>query len=134
MTNKNLFGRISNNKIKGSTSDTKAVELLCETDGAVYFENNDLSGCRAVLNSYLIPVKQKLQGGNSGYANAKSNSRVVYAAAVPTSAVWAIGDTVINSIPTELGTVGSKYIIDKWICTVAGNPGTWIQSRTLTGN
>lgn len=44
------------------------------------------------------------------------------------------GDIVKNSNPTELGTAGSKYIIDRWVCTVSGTVGTWLPCRVLTGN
>lgn len=47
---------------------------------------------------------------------------------------WKIGDFVKNSNPSELGIAGSKYIIHGWICTASGSPGTWFESRTLTGN
>jgi len=47
---------------------------------------------------------------------------------------YKVADRIINTVPTESGTTGSKYIIEKWIATVAGNPATWTQCRTLTGN
>jgi len=47
---------------------------------------------------------------------------------------YAVGDFILNSTPSELGTAGSKYIIHGWRCTVAGAPGTWLQCRFLTGN
>jgi len=47
---------------------------------------------------------------------------------------YAVGDFILNSAPSELGTAGSKYIIHGWRCTVAGAPGTWLQCRFLTGN
>jgi hypothetical protein len=55
-------------------------------------------------------------------------------AAAPTSGTHAQGDVVRNSAPTELGTAGSKYVVLGWICVVGGTPGTWLQTRTLTGN
>lgn len=54
--------------------------------------------------------------------------------AAPTSGTWNRGDKVRNSAPEELGLVGSKYVIDAWICTAGGSPGTWLQQRTPTGN
>ena len=54
--------------------------------------------------------------------------------AAPTTGTWAKGDVVRNSAPTELGTALSKYVITQWICTASGTPGTWVQSRALTGN
>lgn len=54
--------------------------------------------------------------------------------AAPTSGVWAQGDEVRNSAPSELGAPGSKYVVIGWICTASGTPGTWMQMRVLTGN
>ena len=54
--------------------------------------------------------------------------------APPTAGAWARGDWVENSQPSELGSTGSKYVIQGWRCVVSGTPGTWLQSRTLTGN
>ena len=70
--------------------------------------------------------------------NALSEGRLVatynaYTAA-PTSGTWAKGDYIKNSTPAEAGSVSSKYVILGWVCTVAGTPGTWLQTRTLTGN
>lgn len=44
------------------------------------------------------------------------------------------GDFIRNLTPTVLGTAGSQYVIMGWVCTVSGAPGTWAQSRTLTGS
>ena len=54
----------------------------------------------------------------------------------PTSTTmsWQVGDEVLNSNPTELGTAGSMYIIRGWECIGAGSPGTWREQRFLTGN
>jgi hypothetical protein len=54
--------------------------------------------------------------------------------AAPTTGTWAVGDFVKNSAPAEAGVAGSKYIVAGWTCLVAGTPGTWVQSRYLTGN
>lgn len=70
--------------------------------------------------------------------NQLSEGRIVahYAAltAPPTAGPWMRGDTVKNSAASELGTAGSKYVIDGWTCVVSGTPGTWVQNRFLTGN
>lgn len=55
------------------------------------------------------------------------------ATAAPTGGSYAAGDFVRNSAPSELGTVGSKYVITGWLCTVGGTPGTFVQCRALTG-
>lgn len=53
---------------------------------------------------------------------------------VPAAGTNAQGDFVLNSQPSELGSAGAKYIIHGWRCTVSGDPGTWVEVRTLTGN
>jgi hypothetical protein len=52
----------------------------------------------------------------------------------PTSGVYAIGDIVKNSNPSELGVALSKYVVTGFICIAGGSPGTWREMRTLTGN
>lgn len=54
--------------------------------------------------------------------------------AAPTSGTWRQGDSIRNSAPSELGSVGSKYVITGWQCVASGTPGTWVQLRSLTGN
>ena len=69
--------------------------------------------------------------------NALSEGRAVAlyqsASSVPTTGTYAQGDFVANNTPTELGTAGSKYVIDGWKCVVGGTPGTWVECRYLTG-
>lgn len=57
-----------------------------------------------------------------------------FGTAAPVAGTYTKGSVVVNSNKTELGTVGNKYVIQEWLCTVAGTPGTWVQVRTLTGN
>lgn len=54
--------------------------------------------------------------------------------AAPTLGDYAQGDFIRNSAPVEAGAASSKYVITGWICTVSGNPGTWLECRVLTGN
>ena len=75
-------------------------------------------------------VAKKVNGIASGRFSALDNTRT----AAPTTGTWAQGDYIANSNPTELGSGGSRYVIQGWRCTVGGTPGTWLESRTLTGN
>jgi hypothetical protein len=43
------------------------------------------------------------------------------------------GDFIRNSTPVVAGTAGSRYVVMGWVCVAAGAPGTWAESRTLTG-
>lgn len=54
--------------------------------------------------------------------------------AAPTAGSHMVGDVIKNSAPAELGTAGSKYVILGWVCVISGTPGTWVQTRSLTGN
>jgi hypothetical protein len=55
------------------------------------------------------------------------------ATAPPVGGKWVAGDIVRNSIPAEAGGAGSMYVVTGWICTATGDPGTWVEMRTLTG-
>lgn len=52
---------------------------------------------------------------------------------VPTSGQYAVGDFVKNSAPSELGSPGSRYVIDGWTC-LSDSPLTFVQKRYPTGN
>ena len=47
-----------------------------------------------------------------------------YGNAAPVTALWAVGDQIIQSVPV----VGQPK---GWRCTVAGNPGTWVSEGNL---
>ena len=47
---------------------------------------------------------------------------VSYDSAAPTTGTWAAGDKVVNTAPSV---DGNNMVIDHWVCTVAGTPGTW---------
>jgi len=51
----------------------------------------------------------------------------------PAAGEWAQGDWVRNAAPTEAGSAGSRYVVTGWMCVAAGSPGTWVQTRVLTG-
>jgi hypothetical protein len=84
------------------------------------------------------PVLQRELREHATQVNLISEGRIAgfytALAAVPTSGSWMQGDFVMNSAPSELGTAGSKYVIEGWTCVVSGTPGTWVQRRFLTGN
>lgn len=56
--------------------------------------------------------------------------------AAPTGSTqsYQLGDIIRNTTPTPAGSPGSEYIVWGFICTAAGNPGTWEEMRVLTGN
>lgn len=84
------------------------------------------------------PVLQRELREHATQVNLLSEGRIVAAynalTSVPTAGTNMQGDFVKNATPSELGTAGSKYVIEGWTCVVSGTPGTWVQKRFLTGN
>jgi hypothetical protein len=72
-------------------------------------------------------IVTKLRDWNGAYYETRGT-------AAPASEYWTVGSRSKNTAPAEAGSGGSKYVIDGWVCTVAGTPGTWLQQRCLTGN
>jgi hypothetical protein len=70
-----------------------------------------------------------LDENNNKISNAFSKN-TSYADAPPSTGTYANGFTVINTTPQELGTTGTKYIIDRW--RYVGS--AWIPVKVLTGN
>jgi hypothetical protein len=84
------------------------------------------------------PILQRELREHATQINLLSEGRIAgfYGAltAAPTAGTYLQGDAVMNSAPSELGTAGSKYVIEGWTCVVSGTPGTWVPRRFLTGN
>lgn len=84
------------------------------------------------------PVLQRELREHATQVNLLAEGRIAAAhtaqVAAPTTGTYAAGDAVRNSAPSELGSVGSKYVIEGWMCVVGGTPGTWVEKRFLTGN
>ena len=79
---------------------------------------------------WMRSVAQQVNALSEGRASALYQA----GSSAPTTGTFAHGDFVANNTPTELGTAGSKYVIDGWKCINGGTPGTWVQCRYLTGN
>lgn len=90
----------------------------------------DLAGLVRQLTALHAQVASSVNGLSAGHVAAHASADT----AAPVAGVWAAGDFVRNSAPTEAGSAGSKYVVIGWICTVAGSPGTWLECRCLTGN
>lgn len=82
------------------------------------------------LYELLRELATQVNGISEGTLAATYNAQT----AAPTTGRGAKGDFIRNSDPQELGSATSKYVIFGWVCTVSGNPGTWVQCRFLTGN
>lgn len=77
------------------------------------------------LREHARQVNLLSEGRISAVNNAQSS--------VPTAGEYAIGDFVRNSAPTELGSPGSKYVVEGWMC-VGDSPLAFVPKRFLTGN
>lgn len=77
------------------------------------------------LREHALQVNLMAEGRLAAAYNAVST--------VPTAGEFAVGDFVRNSAPSELGTAGSKFVIEGWMC-VDDDPLTFVQKRFLTGN
>lgn len=75
-------------------------------------------------------LAQQVNGLSEGAISASYNAQT----AAPTQGTYGHGDFIPNKEPTELGSTSSKYIITGWTCVAAGSPGTWVETRALTGN
>lgn len=75
-----------------------------------------------------LAIQNQLNALSEGKMVARYNATTT----MPTTGVYAVGDFVPNSTPTELGSAGSKYILLGWTCVAA--PLTFVQTRALTGN
>jgi len=84
---------------------------------------------RGAVEDKFREVCNQLNGFSEGRIAAVTNAAV----SIPTTGTYKQGDFVRNSTPSEAGTAGSKYIVTGWICTVSGTPGTFKESRVLTG-
>lgn len=81
------------------------------------------------LNTLWRDLAQQINQLSEGQMAARYNAST----AAPTTGQWALGDFIANAEPAELGTAGSKYVIHGWQCVTAGEPGTWVECRFLTG-
>lgn len=89
-------------------------------------------GFIASLKNYLQIIQQEVNLLANGYVAGKLNATT--AAPVPgNKATYAKGDFIPNNNPVVTGAAGAQFIITGWMCTLGGQPGTWVQCRTLTG-
>lgn len=78
-----------------------------------------------LLPAFAKQVNAVSEGRIAGHHNAATTA--------PASGLYQRGDYLINSQPQVLGTAGSQYVINGWVCVASGEPGTWVQDRGLTG-
>lgn len=77
------------------------------------------------LREHAKQVNLMAEGRLSASYNAQSSA--------PTAGDYTVGDFVRNSAPAELGSPGSKYVVDGWTC-LNDSPLTFVEKRYPTGN
>lgn len=95
------------------------------------------SGSNIIINESGNSINLPIERYNGAVIKKNYNgirSSTYYGGSIPLSGNYKLGDKIINENPKENGDVGNKYIIDSWVCTVAGEPGTWTELRMMTGN
>lgn len=81
------------------------------------------------VKQILTNIIDQLNGISEGQVQPVTNATT----APPTTGTAQLGDFVRNSAPAVLGTAGSRYVVTGFLCVAAGAPGTWVQTRSLTG-
>lgn len=92
-------------------------------------QNDDPKALKQRLYEIHRDVATQLNATSEGALTGATNA----ATAAPTTGVYAVGDIVRNSAPSELGAVASKYVVYGFLC-VNTAPLTFVQLRFLTGN
>ncbi|USE79481.1 hypothetical protein NDR89_23100 [Cupriavidus gilardii] len=103
----------------------KALGLPTPKEGVAYLQQ-----LVSKLTSEWAGMAVQVNAASEGMIHGATNATT----APPTTGEHQRGDFIRNSEPSELGSVGSKYVVTGWLCVVAGVPGTWVQCRALTGN
>lgn len=85
------------------------------------------------LNIWLKLVQEQVNRVSSDFISGHPTA-ATSPPTVGSNTLYSQGDRIMNLQPTELGSTGSKYVVTGWICVAGGQPGTWVQMRTLTGN
>lgn len=117
-----------------STKSTIIKNNMC-IDNLNYQIQSDFNNSR--INS-ILSYKDNLEiGTNANWRGVwQHQRRLLFGSASPSSSdgTFSRGDIINNITPSELGDIGSKYVIEGWLCISDGNPGTWVEKRALTGN
>jgi hypothetical protein len=88
--------------------------------------DDDMRGLKQRIYELVRDIANQVNALTEGNISACTNAMP----AAPTTGVFTPGDFVKNSNPVEMGTVGSKYVIEGWTYLATG----FVQKRFLTGN
>lgn len=121
--NGNVGAVIQNNVFLYHNPDTTTYPLA----SSVYLNGSGATGAADIVlgANYFGPsvINQVLPAASRRSVTVGSN-RIGFATAIPTGGVWRQGDKVFNISAT----VGQPK---GWVCTVAGEPGTWVSEGNL---
>ena len=92
-------------------------------------QNDDPKALKQRLYEIHRDMATQLNATSEGALAGASNA----ATAAPTTGIYAVGDIVRNSAPSELGAASSKYVVYGFMC-MSTSPLTFVPLRFLTGN
>jgi len=78
---------------------------------------------------FACPVVRELGGITKELCDERSLKTNFLGTAAPTAGTWKRGDRVYNTTPSV---DGNNMVLDHWVCTVAGSPGTWVAQYLST--
>lgn len=89
----------------------------------------DADNVLGYIDDFTVTVNGLVQTNNTpAFGNLTLNgNNIFYGNEAPTDGIWKVGDKVFNDLTVETGAIG-------WICTVAGEPGTWKAFGIIDGN
>lgn len=94
--------------------------------GRFFMDANDTGDCEVGIQDLMT-----VSGRRSGM-------QALTFAGLPTQSTWKVGDVAYLRPAPEIGTAGSKYVVDGWNRMTAGTGNVlntdWVQRRMLTGN
>lgn len=139
LTLRNLHDVTINGNFFFSSSSKWAIDAT-QADATfdnVIYTNNRFAKAAGNTN-YQYDIRHNNYGGGKvmlgNIGNDVTSGKGLAAPVAGMALQWYPGDKIENKTATELGTTGGKYTIDGWVNVVQGDPGTWVQRRTLTGN
>ncbi|HFJ9375299.1 TPA: right-handed parallel beta-helix repeat-containing protein, partial [Bacillus nitratireducens] len=124
----NTGGEISGNVFKRTKNEAKIVPWVYEPISRTPFHTK-------TANLFIDEVEKKNNRWVfEGEAYFEGGKKKIHTSQYPKNGEWKVGDEATNTVITELGEVGNKYIIRGWVCITDGTPGVWVEDRIRTGS
>ena len=77
---------------------------------------------------YIGPISIS-DGGGALLPSYQGGRKIIHTNVIPTTGTWAVGDLAYNIAPAV---DGNNMVLNHWICTLAGTPGTWVPQHLST--